>query len=294
MENTWQYRGTEPIKIKRYLQSLGMGHRLFNDIKNGAGELLVDHRPVRPTTKILPNQPLTIKVAPEMADPTVQVSHGPLQIAYEDANWLVIDKPAGLASVPGPTEQADTALNRVKGYLVAQKSVDLRPHLITRLDRFTSGLLLVAKHRVASSMISQQVEQHQVKKEYLALVSGHLPAEHGLIDQPILRVANQAARVVDPAGQAAKTEYWVEQTTATHSLVRLRLHSGRTHQIRVHLSWLGNPLVGDHLYGGELDRLAHQALHATALSFIDPFTQAEINLTSPLPPALQTLWTQLA
>lgn len=294
MENTWQYRGTEPIKIKRYLQSLGMGHRLFNDIKNGAGELLVDHRPVRPTTKILPNQPLTIKVAPEMADPTVQVSHGPLQIAYEDANWLVIDKPAGLASVPGPTEQADTALNRVKGYLVAQKSVDLRPHLITRLDRFTSGLLLVAKHRVASSMISQQVEQHQVKKEYLALVSGHLPADHGMIDQPILRVANQAARVVDPAGQAAKTEYWVEQATATHSLVRLRLHSGRTHQIRVHLSWLGNPLVGDHLYGGELDRLDHQALHATTLSFIDPFTQAEVNLISPLPSALQTLWDQLA
>ena len=206
----------------------------------------------------------------------------------------MIDKPAGLASVPGPTEQADTALNRVKGYLVAQKSVDLRPHLITRLDRFTSGLLLVAKHRVASSMISQQVEQHQVKKEYLALVSGHLPADHGMIDQPILRVANQAARVVDPAGQAAKTEYWVEQATATHSLVRLRLHSGRTHQIRVHLSWLGNPLVGDHLYGGELDRLDHQALHATTLSFIDPFTQAEVNLISPLPSALQTLWDQLA
>ncbi|HJG50047.1 MAG TPA: RluA family pseudouridine synthase [Limosilactobacillus ingluviei] len=294
MENTWQYRGTEPIKIKRYLQSLGMGHRLFNDIKNGAGEFLVDHRPVRPTTKILPNQPLTVKVTPERPDPTVQVSDGPLQIAYEDANWLVIDKPAGLASVPGPTEQADTALNRVKGYLVAQKSVDLRPHLITRLDRFTSGLLLVAKHRVASSMISQQVEQHQVKKEYLALVSGHLPADHGMIDQPILRVANQAARVVDPAGQAAKTEYWVEQATATHSLVRLRLHSGRTHQIRVHLSWLGNPLVGDHLYGGELDRLDHQALHATTLSFIDPFTQAEVNLISPLPSALQTLWDQLA
>lgn len=294
MENTWQYRGTEPIKIKRYLQSLGMGHRLFNDIKNGAGELLVDHRPVRPTTKILPNQPLTVKVTPERPDPTVQVSDGPLQIAYEDANWLVIDKPAGLASVPGPTEQADTALNRVKGYLVAQKSVDLRPHLITRLDRFTSGLLLVAKHRVASSMISAQVESHAVKKEYLAIVSGHLPAAHGMIDQPILRVAGQAARVIDPAGQPAKTEYWVEQEKAGYSLVRLRLHSGRTHQIRVHLSWLGNPLVGDHLYGGDLSRSDHQALHATSLAFTDPFTQTPMALTSPLPAALETLWDQLA
>ena len=294
MEATWQYTGQKPVKIKKFLQSLGMGHRLFNEIKKGQGQFLVDHRVVRPTTQILPNQPLTIQVAPEPADPTVAVSHEPLKLAYEDDNWLVVDKPAGVSSIPGPTTSNGTILNRVKGYLEEQGSEDLRPHLITRLDRFTSGLLLVAKHHVASSMISQQVEQHQVKKEYLALVSGHLPADHGMIDQPILRVANQAARVVDPAGQAAKTEYWVEQATATHSLVRLRLHSGRTHQIRVHLSWLGNPLVGDHLYGGELDRLDHQALHATTLSFIDPFTQAEVNLISPLPSALQTLWDQLA
>lgn len=293
MENTWYYRGQDPIKIKRYLQSLGMGHRLFNDIKNGAGQLLVDHRPVRPTTKILPNQPLTLIVEPEPSDPTVAVNHGPLKIAYEDANWLVIDKPAGLSSVPGPTEQNDTVLNRVKGYLEEQGSEDLRPHLITRLDRFTSGLLLVAKHRVASSMISHQVESHEVKKEYLAIVSGQLPDQHGFIDQPIARVKDQAARVIDASGQPAKTEYWVEEAKEGHSLVRLRLHSGRTHQIRVHLSWLGNPLVGDHLYGGELDRTEHQALHATKLAFKDPFTEEDRVLESKLPEELQALWEEL-
>lgn len=95
MEATWQYTGQEPVKIKKFLQSLGMGHRLFNEIKKGQGQFLVDHRVVRPTTQILPNQPLTIQVAPETADPTVAVSHEPLKVAYEDDNWLVVDKPAG-------------------------------------------------------------------------------------------------------------------------------------------------------------------------------------------------------
>ncbi|HJA72934.1 MAG TPA: RluA family pseudouridine synthase [Candidatus Limosilactobacillus faecipullorum] len=293
MENTWYYHGNEPIKIKRYLQSLGMGHRLFNDIKNGAGVLMVDHREVRPTTKILPNQPLTIKVDPEPVDPTVAVSEGPLNIVYEDDNWLVINKPAGLSSVPGPTEQEDTVLNRVKGYLIQKAAEDQRPHLITRLDRFTSGLMLIAKHRVASSMISHQVQTHRVKKEYLAIVSGHLPAEHGLIDQPIARVKDQISREISPDGQPAKTEYWVEAVKDQYSLVRLRLHSGRTHQIRVHLSWLGNPLVGDHLYGGELDQVEHQALHATRLEFLNPFTEKELSFKVTLPQALQGLWDQL-
>ncbi len=185
MENTWIYRGTKPIKIKKYLQSLGMGHRLFNDLKNGEGEFLVDHRKVRPTTQILPNQPLTIKAQPELADDTVEISNEPLNVVYEDDNWLVVDKPAGVTSIPGPTVQNDTVLNRVKGYLIANNSADLRPHLITRLDHFTGGLLLIAKHHIASSMISQQVQQHQMLKEYTALVEGQVMDEHGEINLQI-------------------------------------------------------------------------------------------------------------
>ncbi len=164
MENTWVYRGQEPIKIKTFLHSLGMGHRLFNDIKNGAGEFQVDHRRVRPTTKILPNQPLTLTVQPEPGDATVATSEEPLTIVYEDDNWLVVNKPVGVASVPGPHVVNGPILNRVKGYLVAKDAPDLRPHLITRLDRDTAGLLLVAKHNVASSMISPQVEGTRCKK----------------------------------------------------------------------------------------------------------------------------------
>lgn len=275
MENTWVYSGQEPIKIKRFLQSLGMGHRLFNDLKNGDGEFLVDRRQVRPTTKILPNQPLTIRVQPEQPDPTVAVSDLPLQVVYEDDNWLVVDKPAGVTSIPGPTVQEGTILNRTVGYLQAHHSADLRPHLITRLDRYTSGLMLIAKHRVASSMISQQVQQHQMLKEYHALVAGHFTSLHGTVDQPIMRPANAIQRIVDPNGQRAVTEYWVEQAGADWTLLRLRLHTGRTHQIRVHMAYLGHPLIGDHLYGGDTSQLAHQALTATKLSFLDPFSQEQ-------------------
>lgn len=282
MENTWEYQGSEPIKIKRYLSQLGMGHRLFNDIKNGDGQLLVDHRIVRPTTKILPHQTLTIKVASESTDPTVTVSDAPLQIVYEDDNWLVINKPSGVAAIPGPTEKADTVLNRVKGYLMGKHDDNLRPHLITRLDKYTSGLLLVAKHRVASSMISQQVEHHTMKKYYLALVQGKVLDQHGMIEQPIKRVPGQAARIIDPAGQAAKTEYWVQRSNDQYSLVKLLLHSGRTHQIRLHMSSIGHPLVGDHLYGGPVDRVSHQVLHASELSFTDPFTLHLLKFHAPL------------
>ncbi|NMV53796.1 RluA family pseudouridine synthase [Lactobacillus reuteri] len=284
MENTWIYQGTEPIKIKKYLQSLGMGHRLFNDLKNGEGEFLVDHRKVRPTTQILPNQPLTIKAQPELADDTVEISNEPLKIVYEDDNWLVVDKPAGVTSIPGPTVQNNTVLNRVKGYLIANNSADLRPHLITRLDRFTGGLLLIAKHHIASSMISQQVQQHQMLKEYTALVEGQIMDEHGEINKPIGRKDGQAARVIDENGQRALTEYWVEERDAKWTRVRVRLHTGRTHQIRVHFAAIGHPLIGDHLYGGDTSKYDHQLLHASKISFNDPFTLKQRTFTSELPP----------
>lgn len=289
MENTWIYTGQEPMKIKQFLQSLGMGHRLFNDIKRGDGEFLVDHRTVRPTTKILPNQPLTIRVQAESPDPTVAISKLPLDIVYEDANWLVVNKPAGVTSIPGPTVQNDTVLNRAVGYLQARGSADLRPHLITRLDRYTSGVLLIAKHRVASSMISQQVQQHQMIKEYHALVAGQVSPDHDLIDQPILRQPDQIQRVVDPAGQRAVTEYWVENRGTHWTLLRLRLHTGRTHQIRVHLAYLGHPLIGDHLYGGDTSQIEHQALAATKISFVDPFTQETRTCQINLPSFIQNL-----
>lgn len=283
MENTWQYQGTEPIKIKKYLQSLGMGHRLFNDLKNGQGEFLVDHRQVRPTTKILPNQPLTVIAQPEPRDQAVKLSDQPLDIVYEDDNWLVINKPAGVTSIPGPSVDNGTILNRTVNYLVQQGSPDQRPHLITRLDRYTGGLLLIAKHHVASSMISQQVQQHKMLKEYTAFVSGTFNDDHGIINRPIARREGQAQRVIAEDGQKAVTEYWVEEQKANWAKLRVQLHTGRTHQIRVHMAAIGHPLIGDHLYGGDTSRYQHQRLWATKISFQDPFTLTQRTFTCPIP-----------
>lgn len=293
MQNTWEYQGKEPIKIKRYLQSLGMGHRLFNDIKRGDGRFLVDHRPVRPTTMILPHQPLTIEINPESADPSVKASNLPLDIVFEDANWLVVNKPAGVVSLPGPHEDNDTVLNRALGHLVKNDDENRRPHLITRLDQYTAGLLLIAKHRVASSMISTQVEKHQMVKEYAALVSGQLPQTHGEVNVAIKRVPDSPQRVIAPDGQPARTEYWVEKTDGKHSLVRLRLHTGRTHQIRVHMAYLHCPIIGDHLYGGDTSHFEHQLLAATKLAFTDPFTLEKQEFTIPLLENMQEAAEQL-
>lgn len=293
MQNTWQYQGTEPIKIKRYLQSLGMGHRLFNDIKRSEGRFLVDHRPVRPTTMILPHQPLTIEVNPEAADPNVKRSDLPLDIVFEDENWIVVNKPAGVVSIPGPHEDNDTILNRVLGHLVSENDENRRPHLITRLDQYTAGLMLIAKHRVASSMISTQVEKHQMVKEYEAVVDGQLPKVHGEVNAAIKRVPDSAKRVVASDGQRALTEYWVEKSDGDHSLVRLRLHTGRTHQIRVHMAYLHCPIVGDHLYGGNTTHFQHQLLAATKLAFTDPFTLEKREFTVALPDPMEKVVDEL-
>lgn len=289
MRYTWTNQGSQPKKIKPFLQALGMGHRLISDIKHGQGQFLINGQTVAPTALVPSGAQLTIIVNPEPVDPAVQVNHQPITVVYEDDHWLVVDKPAGLSSIPGPTNQTDTLLNRIKGYLMEQGADDLRPHLVSRLDRFTSGLVLIAKHRVAHSMIASQVQNHEIDKRYLAIVSGQLTPDHDIIDRPIGRVADSPKRMVTTDGQAAQTEYWCEQSTAQWTLIRVRLHTGRTHQIRVHLAALDHPLLGDELYGGPQDLIARQALHATSLTFKDPFSRRTLHFESPLPADMQQI-----
>jgi 23S rRNA pseudouridine1911/1915/1917 synthase len=132
-------------------------------------------------------------------------------------------------------------------------------------------------------MISQQVQQHRMLKEYTAIVTGSFNKDHGTIDKPIARREGQVRRVIAADGQAAVTEYWVEKSAAGLSRVRARLHTGRTHQIRVHFAAIGHPLVGDSLYGGNTSKYQTQLLHASKLAFTDPFSQKQLTFTSPLP-----------
>ena len=232
---------------------------------------------------------------PEKSDENVKMSKEPLDIIYEDSNWLVVDKPPLLSSVPGPSNRTDTLVNRVKFHLWQQKSKDLVPHVITRLDRDTSGLVLVAKHRFAQGLINKQVEEHSIDKRYLAVIEGIITEKHGIIDKPLGPRENGIGQMVTDTGKIAKTEYWVREYLGDKAtLVECKLHTGRTHQIRAHFSSINHALVGDELYGGRLDwGLERQAVHAYQLAYVDLFTQEEKLFKSEMPKDLENLIVRL-
>lgn len=290
MQFTWTHHG-EPLAMKRFLTQHGISMRTIKAIKHGAGDFLVNDQAKTGVITINTGDVAGIQLPDEAADETVAVSHQPLQVQYKDANWLVVDKPAGLTSVPGPSNREDTLVNRIKGYLVATQAPNQRPHLITRLDRDTSGLVLVAKHHVAQGMLTDPELADQLVKTYLAWIEGTLTPASGTIDQPIGRLDDSPRRGVTANGQRAITTYQVETSTLAHAVsrVRLQLVTGRTHQIRVHLSALGHPLLGDALYDGNQTWIKRQALHAASLQFYDPFAEQTRRFEAPLPADLQAL-----
>lgn len=184
---------------------------MFSQINQSNGQVLINGRSVKPATKVNVGDQVTLIVPEEPADPNVPVSDGPLTVQYEDENLMVVEKPAGLTVVPGPSNRTDTLVNLVKGHLVAAGDRQLVPHVITRLDRDTSGLVLLAKHRLANSWLNQQLGDHTLVKRYLAIVSGQLPADHDMIDAPLRRADDGVNQIVAPDGKSAQTEYWVKQ-----------------------------------------------------------------------------------
>ncbi len=283
MKFTWQKQSVEPETLKKFLHGHGISHRMYKDIRVN-GRLLVNEQPTHSPVQIVGGDRVTVILPPEGEDPNVAISQQPIQVVYEDANWLVVDKPAGLTVVPGPANRDDSLVNRVKGYLSKAGAVDLVPHVITRLDRFTSGLVLIAKHRLANSLANELLAQKQLRKRYLAIVSGTGLPNHGRIQKPIAKDPDGFGQLISPEGRSADTEYWVKQRLPQTTLVEVALHTGRTHQIRVHFASIGHPLVGDQLYNGPMDLgISRQALHAAMLAFDDPFSNQPLAFKSPLP-----------
>lgn len=288
MELTWQV--TQPVtSLKKFLNTQGVSHRVFSDLKRD-GTIRVNGTLVTPAVTLQVNDQVAVTLPAEAADDAVAVSHGPLAVLFENRDWLIVDKPAGLNVVPGPANRTDTLVNRVKGYWLDEDAENLVPHIVTRLDRFTSGVVWIARHRLANSLASQLQAAHQVQKRYLAVVSGQLKADHGIIDQPLASDPAGFNQMVSPAGKSAKTEYWVQRRWSHATLVEVQLHTGRTHQIRAHFTYLGHPLVGDELYGGpQLGGMTRQALHAHTLAFEDPFTHEQRHFTSTVPADWQAM-----
>ncbi len=267
---------------------LGMSSGQFKRAKFGGG-LWLDEAPVHADARVHEGQRLVIDT-PESAPYTVQPWALRLRIAYEDEQLLVVDKPAPLASVAS-LQKADgmTLENAVYAHLGCPAEFCYHP--VNRLDKGTSGLMAVAKTAHAQQRLQRLLHTDAFLREYLAVCEGEPPQDKGVIDLPIGKEdAASIRRVVRADGQSAVTHYRVLEKQNGRSLVRLRLETGRTHQIRVHLSALGCPICGDFLYGTELDVLPRRfALHSCALRVIHPTTGQIIVCESPLPQALRVL-----
>lgn len=227
----------------------------------------------------LPDTPVGKAVAPEP---------GEVNIAYMDADILIIDKPAPLACQCTPKQPSGTLENYLQ-YRFCGEGFVFRP--LNRLDRGTSGLMAAARHAHACQLLQRDLHTEHFIREYLAVVEGELTGE-GCIDLPIAKEdAATVRRVIDPAnGLPARTHYHALETAHGRTLVQLRLETGRTHQIRVHLAAIGHPIAGDFLYGREIAELPGRfALHSAHIELIQPCTGASIRMDSPLPDALARL-----
>ena len=232
--------------------------------------------------------PSPISLAPEAI---------PLKVVYEDKDVIVIDKPAGLLVHPAAGQHSGTLVNAILARCpdLGEIKGSIRPGIVHRLDKDTSGLMMVAKNDAAHANLSRQIKQRLIKKGYIALVSGHLSPELGVIDAPIGRHPKDRKRMaVVSGGREARTEYKVIKYLDDYTLVEAMPETGRTHQIRVHFAAIGHPVFGDPVYGKKSPLLGRQFLHAYRLGFRLPSTGESVEFTSELPPELQEMLSHVA
>ena len=267
--------------------------------------VLVEGRPAKPSLRLRAGASVTVSV-PDPAPAGPEAEDIPLRVLHEDAQLLVVDKPAGLVVHPGAGAATGTLVNALLHRVRDLSGVGgvLRPGIVHRLDKGTSGLILVAKDDATHRALARQFALRTVRKEYLAVVLGAPPRTEGVIERPIGRdPAHRRRMSVDaPRARAARTSYRTRERLDGAALLDVRIHTGRTHQIRVHLASIGHPVAGDDLYGGRrapssrrpqaleaLQALTRPALHAARLEFDHPATGERLTVESALPPDLEAL-----
>jgi 23S rRNA pseudouridine1911/1915/1917 synthase len=283
-------------------QATGLSRARVQALIEG-GHVTLDGRPSRPSARLRPGQEVEARVPPA-APATPRPEDIPVAIVHEDEDLLVVDKPAGLVVHPGAGRDGGTLVNALLRHVETLSGVGgvARPGIVHRLDKGTSGLLVVAKNDAAHQALSRQFASREVEKEYLALVLGVPRARSGRVDTPIGRDPGNRKRMAagTARGREAHTRYTLAAAYDGAALLRVRIATGRTHQIRVHLASIGHPVAGDPTYGGRrappsrsaearrvLAGLARPALHAARLRFTHPRTARALEFESPLPADLE-------
>lgn len=287
MERIFEYQITaaeEGRKIGDFLREKGYSRHLLRQLKETEDGLLRNGQPTFTTVALKAGDRIRVRLL-EKAEGSEAIMPAPLpfEIVYEDEDLLVVNKPADMPIHPSFQNHGNTLADALTWHY-QQHGEDFVYRCINRLDRDTTGLLIVAKHLLSASILSDMVGKREIHREYLAIVEG-IPPENGTISAPIGRKKDSAIlrEVNFETGEPAVTHFARLETRNGLSLVSLKLETGRTHQIRVHMGYIGCPLIGDYLYYPECSRISRQALHSHRLSFLHPITGKALSFTAPLP-----------
>ena len=287
MDRTIDYiigKEADGLRIAQFLRRKGYSRQNLATIKQMPDSTLVDGAPAYMNQYLRAGCRLTVRIRETGVSGKIVPVHLPLDIVYEDGDIVVVNKPAGMPIHPSVNNYTNTMANALAWYYKEQG----KPFIFrcsNRLDRDTSGLTVVAKHLVSAGILSAMTADKTLGREYLAIVSGHVTPPAGTVRAPLARSGTSIVeRKVDfEHGEEAVTHYETLGQYGPHSLVRLKLETGRTHQIRVHMQYLGYPLIGDYLYNPDMRYISRQALHSHRLSFPHPMTGEPMEFTAPLP-----------
>ncbi|MHA2853368.1 RluA family pseudouridine synthase [Paenibacillus lautus] len=261
------------------------------------GHVSVNDGPIKSNYKVSQGDRIVLKV-PEPSAVEIIPEDIPLEIAFEDGDVIVVNKPRGMVVHPAPGHSSGTLVNALMFHCKDLSGIngELRPGIVHRIDKDTTGLIMAAKNDKAHASLAAQLKEHSVNRRYLALVHGNISHDQGTIDAPIGRDAQDRKlyTVTDRNSKHAVTHFTVVERFGDYSLLELKLETGRTHQIRVHMKYIGHPLVGDPVYGKSKGiKLNGQALHAAVLGFVHPSTGEYMEFSAPMPSDMNELLTIL-
>ncbi len=271
------------LRVEQFLHKKRYSNQILQSMKQDLNSVLKNGHPAKMKDFLSEGDELEI-IRPEMRETkNIIPLFMELTILYEDRDILVVDKPAHMSTHISTGNNSNTLQNAIAG-LYEKRGEKAVFRCMNRLDTDTSGLTIIAKHEISASVLYQMGLKHEVKREYCCIVKGEPPLREGTISVPIGREEGKVLKMkVDSGGKTAITHYKVLKTNGDLSFLQVNLETGRTHQVRVHMKYLGCPIIGDYLYNPDMELIQRQALHAWKLQFPHPITGEEFSFVSDMP-----------